>query len=245
MVKTVITGDEVEIKGFCGVDNLTVRQGLNLVDPNVDVVSTGSITTGSLVNTGSSTLKGDVSMEGNASVEGDMSVVGNNSVGGDASVGGGLSVTGDLTVLGNLDARLAVHVVEDTTYQRNISAGQLYQPGWFTTTAFQSKQALIDLNDASGFKLLESGIYAIYFRVQLFASGGVQGARFIIKNNRNFYNIFYTYGGGDQEDTRFFLMQGIPNDIITIELDSYGTSNQVKTSFNVNHKTQFGVIKLA
>jgi hypothetical protein len=232
MVKTVITGDEVEIKGFCGVDNLTVRQGLNLVDPNVDVVSSGSITTGSLVNTGSSTLKGDVSMEGNASVEGDMAVVGNNSVG------------GDLTVLGNLNAALAVHVVVDLQISRTMSTPQYYEPGWFTSL-IQTKQALIDLTDVSGFKLLESGTYAIYFRYQLYAGGLGRTVFQLYQNGSEKYKIIDKPPGNDLSNSRIFFFQANADDIIGVKLLVTEGVSTVQAGTAASQLTQFGVIKLA
>lgn len=73
-MKTEIVGDEVEIRGVCGVGRLTVREGLTLEDPNLDLASLGSLTAGSLDVTGTGVVQGDMSVSSDLVVGGSASV---------------------------------------------------------------------------------------------------------------------------------------------------------------------------
>ena len=190
-MKTEIVGDEVEIRGYCGVGRLRVRDGLTLEDPNVNMVSAGNLVAGSLEVTGNEVVKGNLTVEGASGVSVDEDL----SVGGNASVSGDLTVTGDASVVGILTApkfRLE-HAMFGTTYQNTFSSGDYVR--WITT---QSNTGIASYNDGDRSVTLSAGKYYVNVTVSIYTYGtSAFGGDMSVSIEKNGTFLISSYTSGD------------------------------------------------
>jgi hypothetical protein len=151
-------------------------------------------------------------------------------------------------VLGNLNAGLGlpVHVVQDPVTGRTMVTGDCFKPEWFTIDLIKTKQKLIDINDATEFKLLESGTYVIYFKYNL-TSDNLNGVWFRFFHNGVEKSFFVDSNVvNDVASNRIFFIQ-TENADETISFDIAGIigNSSVVTAIYPQRKMEIAVVKLA
>jgi hypothetical protein len=221
--------------------------GKLIVDNDLELATAAKNISAENTVSGSLLVSGETEFQ-KCQVSEDLVVQGSATIGENLTVDGNASLQGDLTVLGNLNAGLGlpVHVVQDPVTGRTMVTGDCFKPEWFTIDLIKTKQKLIDINDATEFKLLESGTYVIYFKYNL-TSDNLNGVWFRFFHNGAEKSFFVDSNVvNDVASNRIFFIQ-TENADETISFDIAGIigNSSVVTAIYPQRKMEIAVVKLA